>query len=95
MSNVKEYMDHQALPKPKTVKMTNCRVAAFNEDRSVLIGLGNYQGEEFHNSAINGPEVCPCIHLDAGKVVYGCECNWYPVEDLPPEICEKFGIKVY
>ena len=95
MPGAKVYMDHQALPKPKTLKMKNCRVAVFNEDKTVLVGLGNYQGEEFHLSSSSGPEVCPCIHLDSGKVVYGCEHNWYPVEDLPEAVCKKFGIQVY
>ena len=94
MPGTKEYMDSQALPIPKTVKMTNMRVAVFNQERTLLIGLGNYQGEEYHVGT-SGPEVCPCVHLDAGRVIYGCECNWYPVEDLPEEVCKKFGIEVY
>jgi hypothetical protein len=49
-----------------------------------FFGFGVYMGDEVPQEAVGGiaaslRSMCiknPCIELDSGKIVYGCECWW-------------------
>lgn len=59
-----------------------------DEDVVQFLGYGVYEGDEVpdENAVGMGPIVRqlqrpnPKIRLDSGKVVWGCECWWYPEE---------------
>lgn len=59
-----------------------------------FLGYGTYQGEEIPKEGFGFmAEVCrnegiknPCIQLDSGKVVYGCECWWGPEDEIKNQI---------
>lgn len=59
-----------------------------------FLGYGTYQGNQIPKEGFGiMAEGCrnqgienPCIHLDSGKVVYGCECYWGPEDQIKNHI---------
>lgn len=77
--------------------------AILGSDDSTIefLGYGIYKGKEipieavglFAEAAIENKVVNPCILLDNGKKVYGCEC-WWGSEKEVKEIIETTKLKV-
>ncbi len=68
-----------------------------------VFGEGEYVGEEVPDSHVGGfmgqalrdgkiPN--PCIRLDSGKKVYGCECWWGPVGQVKKKYAEWTFVEI-
>lgn len=55
-----------------------------NENVAYLYGSGVYQGRK--PCRWIGGRLNPCIVLDNGKIVWGCECWWGPTEQVEKKI---------
>ncbi len=57
----------------------------------VPVGAGGFMGEAMAEEGITNP----CIELDSGEKVYGCECWWGPEEQMRASVAAwvKAGAK--
>jgi hypothetical protein len=78
-------------------------ILSANEDTVKFLGWGEYIGEEIPSEEVGGfmgqvmrqmGKPNPCILLDNGKKVYGCECWWGPEERIKKEIGDRKIIEV-
>ncbi len=69
--------------------------AIFGNDNGVVkfLGYGTYQGWRIPDRALGVglfgipmEHANPCIQLDSGKLVFGCECWWGPEEQVRRQI---------
>jgi len=68
-----------------------------DNENTYLLGFGIYEGRKVPSKEVGGfnsgtPN--PCIKLDDGKEVFGCECWWGPEEKMKEMIKDKNIIKV-
>jgi hypothetical protein len=66
-----------------------------------LFGYGIYQGEQIPDLELNvmfmgGPmeHENPCILLDSGEKVYGCECWWAPEEQIKARVAQYTEVTI-
>jgi hypothetical protein len=79
---------------PKHKAGTRVMAVSHTEDDKVFVfGLGEYIGDKAPGEGFPEPigmfagNTNPCIKLDSGQYVWGCECWWGPVDAVK----QKFG----
>lgn len=76
------------------------RVGAISHSKDgvvYLFGFGVYAGKKIppeNAGCFNFGLPNPCIQLDNGKEVFGCECWWGPEEQIKKEIGERQVITI-
>jgi hypothetical protein len=68
-------------------------------DTVYLLGYGTYEGDQippaelnvqFFGMSLDRPN--PCIKLDNGKLVFGCECWWGPEDVIKSKLVQYHNI---
>ncbi len=91
------YIDYLPMPKMGGAYTPGIRIAVWDGRHEEFWGTGAYLGEEYYHSPQFGPGTYPKLELDkevsGRKIIYGCECWWQPLEDIPTGIKQSLGIK--
>lgn len=94
---MKTYLDYLPMPKFRTERIPGIRIAIWDGHGQEFLGVGTYLGEEYYHSPQFGPGTYPKLEFDkevkGRKIIYGCECWWKPIDQIPPPVKVQLGIK--
>lgn len=76
-------------------------ILSFRKDEMEFLGFGEYVGHRVPDEAV-GPvadalrefkQANPCIKLDSGELVFGCECWWGTEDEVKAQLKKAKNVK--